>query len=84
VISNDDYKSVEHRWSSSPYKRLESLLPFFNPVKCDDSDFFGSLAELVTKERPLDSTLPEFTLPKLLIHTENSWVMPDHHFINSR
>ena len=53
-------------WSSSPYKRLESPLPYSsNPGKCGDSDFFGPLAELVTQERPLASTLPEFNIAKV-------------------
>jgi hypothetical protein len=53
VVSNDDYKSVEHRVViKSTQEARVSIALFFNPGKCGDSDFFGPLTELVTQERP--------------------------------
>uniref|UniRef100_A0A0D9V1S5 Fe2OG dioxygenase domain-containing protein n=1 Tax=Leersia perrieri TaxID=77586 RepID=A0A0D9V1S5_9ORYZ len=53
VVSNDEYKSVEHRvvLKSSEEARVTIAL-FFNPAKRDASDLFGPLEELVTTERP--------------------------------
>ncbi|KAL6884635.1 hypothetical protein ACP4OV_010571 [Aristida adscensionis] len=53
VISNDDYKSVEHRVViKSTQDARVSIALFFNPAKIDEFDFFGPLPELVTAERP--------------------------------
>jgi hypothetical protein len=66
VVSNDDYKSVEHRVVLKSIQEARvSIALFFNPSKCGNSDFFGPLAELVTQERPLASTLPKFNLAKV-------------------
>jgi hypothetical protein len=66
VVSNDDYKSVEHRVVLKSIQEARVFIAlFFNPSKCGDSDFFGPLAELVTQESPLASTLPKFNLAKV-------------------
>ena len=62
VVSNDDYKSVEHRVVLKSIQEARVSFALFNPGKCGDSDFFGPLAELVTQERPVAS--PEFNLAK--------------------
>uniref|UniRef100_A0A0E0JJU7 Fe2OG dioxygenase domain-containing protein n=2 Tax=Oryza punctata TaxID=4537 RepID=A0A0E0JJU7_ORYPU len=64
VVSNEEYKSVEHRVviKSSQDARV-SIALFFNPAKRDASDLFGPLPELVTSERPAQYrrfSLPEF------------------------
>jgi hypothetical protein len=66
VVSNDDYKSVEHRVVLKSIQEARvSIALFFNPIKCGNSDIFGPLTELVTQERPLASTLPKFNLVKV-------------------
>lgn len=64
VVSNDEYKSVEHRvMIKSTEDARVSIALFFNPAKRDDSDLFGPLPELVTAERPAryrSFTMPEF------------------------
>ncbi|TVU42799.1 hypothetical protein EJB05_09222, partial [Eragrostis curvula] len=53
VVSNDEYKSVEHRVVlKSPQHVRVSVALFFQPAKCGESDFFGPLPELVTEGRP--------------------------------
>ncbi|TVU08352.1 hypothetical protein EJB05_41755, partial [Eragrostis curvula] len=53
VVSNDEYKSVEHRVViKSPQDVRISIAIFFRPAKWGESDFFGSLPELVTEGRP--------------------------------
>ncbi|KAF8772776.1 hypothetical protein HU200_005396 [Digitaria exilis] len=53
VVSNDEYKSMEHRVvSKSTQEARVSIALFFNPVKHGKSDFFGPLPELVTAEKP--------------------------------
>ncbi|TVT97482.1 hypothetical protein EJB05_57263 [Eragrostis curvula] len=64
VVSNEEFKSVEHRVmvKSTQVARV-SIALFFNPAKCDESDLFGPLPELVTDERPARYqriTFPEF------------------------
>ena len=44
VVSNDDYKSVEHRVViKSTQEARVSIALFFNPGKCGDFDLFGPL-----------------------------------------
>ncbi|XP_022685597.1 1-aminocyclopropane-1-carboxylate oxidase homolog 4 [Setaria italica] len=53
VVSNDEFKSVEHRVViKSKQDARVSIALFFNPAKRGDSDRFGPLPELVTAERP--------------------------------
>lgn len=53
IVSNDEYKSVEHRVvSKSTQEARVSIALFFNPVKHGKSDFFAPLPELVTAEKP--------------------------------
>ncbi|PUZ56385.1 hypothetical protein GQ55_5G294300 [Panicum hallii var. hallii] len=53
VVSNDEYKSVEHRVViKSAQEPRVSIALFFNPAKHGRSDFFGPLPELVTEEKP--------------------------------
>ncbi|KAM0873898.1 hypothetical protein ACQ4PT_037770 [Festuca glaucescens] len=53
MVSNDEYKSVEHRVviNSSQDARV-SIALFFNPAKREESDLFGPLPELVTAGNP--------------------------------
>ncbi|CAN6298280.1 unnamed protein product, partial [Urochloa humidicola] len=64
VVSNDEYKSVEHRVViKSKQDARVSIALFFNPAKRGHSDSFGPLPELVTAERPAEygnSTFFEF------------------------
>uniref|UniRef100_J3L0U4 Fe2OG dioxygenase domain-containing protein n=1 Tax=Oryza brachyantha TaxID=4533 RepID=J3L0U4_ORYBR len=64
VVSNDEYKSVEHRVviKSSKDARV-SIAVFFNPAKRDASDVFGPLPELLAAGRPARYrcfSVPEF------------------------
>lgn len=53
IISNDEYKSVEHRVIANAHKEARvSLSTFFNPTKRGESDFFGPLPELTSLENP--------------------------------
>ncbi|CAO2179684.1 unnamed protein product [Urochloa humidicola] len=53
VLSNDEYKSVEHRVViKSAQEPRVSIAFFFNPVKHGESDFFSPFPELVTTEKP--------------------------------
>lgn len=65
VISNDEYKSLEHRVviNSSQNARV-SIALFFEPAKCGESDFFGPLPELLTEDRP--AHYKSLTFPQLL------------------
>uniref|UniRef100_A0A0E0HNL2 Fe2OG dioxygenase domain-containing protein n=1 Tax=Oryza nivara TaxID=4536 RepID=A0A0E0HNL2_ORYNI len=64
IMSNDKYKSVEHRvvMNSHEEARVSSAI-FYNPGKRGDSVFYGPLPELVTSENPpkyRNFTMPEF------------------------
>ncbi|GJN38965.1 hypothetical protein PR202_gb28051 [Eleusine coracana subsp. coracana] len=65
VISNDEYKSVEHRVviNSSQEARV-SIALFFRPANCGESDFFGPLPELLTEGRP--ARYKNLTFPQLM------------------
>ncbi|CAO2203643.1 unnamed protein product [Urochloa humidicola] len=53
VLSNDEYKSVEHRVViKSAQEPRVSIALFFNPIKHAESDFFSPFPELVTAEKP--------------------------------
>ncbi|CAL4926659.1 unnamed protein product [Urochloa decumbens] len=55
VVSNDEYKSVEHRVViRSKQDARVSIALFFNPAKRGHSDRFGPLPELATAERPAE------------------------------
>ncbi|KAG0469341.1 hypothetical protein HPP92_018669 [Vanilla planifolia] len=47
MISNDEYKSVEHRVLANSHEDARvSIAMFFNPSKSEDSDIYGPLQEL--------------------------------------
>ncbi|KAF8398949.1 hypothetical protein HHK36_014814 [Tetracentron sinense] len=51
IISNDEYKSVEHRVLANPFHEPRiSVAVFFNPNKRDD--LFGPLPDLTSPEKP--------------------------------
>ncbi|CAL4976028.1 unnamed protein product [Urochloa decumbens] len=53
VLSNDEYKSVEHRVViKSAQEPRVSIALFFNPIEHGESDFFSPFPELVTAEKP--------------------------------
>ncbi|XP_062228621.1 1-aminocyclopropane-1-carboxylate oxidase homolog 4-like [Phragmites australis] len=53
IMSNDKYKSVEHRVIMNTREEARvSIAIFFNPGKRGDSVFYGPLAELVSSENP--------------------------------
>ena len=48
-MSNDEYKSVEHRVLANPFREPGiSIRVFFNPSKRDDTDYFGLSPELLS------------------------------------
>ncbi|TVU08356.1 hypothetical protein EJB05_41759, partial [Eragrostis curvula] len=54
VVSNDEYKSVEHRVViKSPQDARVSIALLFKPAKCGESDFFGPFQELVAEGKHL-------------------------------
>ncbi|MCL7041840.1 hypothetical protein MKW94_004402 [Papaver nudicaule] len=63
MISNDEYKSVEHRVVANPYRepRVSSGV-FFNPSKREDN--YGPLPELVSSEKP--AIYKQFTLTEFM------------------
>ncbi|KAF8689319.1 hypothetical protein HU200_042116 [Digitaria exilis] len=64
MMSNDEYKSVEHRVVMNTREEPRvSIALFFNPGKREDSDLYGPLPDLVSTENPAkyrDFTIPEF------------------------
>ncbi|XP_047065331.1 1-aminocyclopropane-1-carboxylate oxidase homolog 3-like [Lolium rigidum] len=53
IMSNDKYKSVEHRVVMNPCEEARvSIGIFFNPGKTGESVFYGPLLELATSENP--------------------------------
>ncbi|XP_072981137.1 1-aminocyclopropane-1-carboxylate oxidase homolog 4-like [Typha angustifolia] len=53
LITNDEYKSVEHRVvANSRQEARVSIAVFFNPGKRGDSDLYGPLPELISPEKP--------------------------------
>ncbi|XP_057505870.1 1-aminocyclopropane-1-carboxylate oxidase homolog 4-like [Actinidia eriantha] len=64
IISNGEYRSVEHRvLANALYEPRISVVEFFNMDKRDGSRRYGPLPELVTAERPAlyrDFTVEEF------------------------
>jgi isopenicillin N synthase-like dioxygenase len=52
-MSNDKYKSVEHRVVMNSHEQARvSVGIFFNPGKRGESVFYGPLPELATSENP--------------------------------
>ncbi|KAJ6826949.1 1-aminocyclopropane-1-carboxylate oxidase-like protein 3-like [Iris pallida] len=52
MISNDEYKSVEHRVVANSHKEGRvSIAVFFNPGKRGETDLYGPLPELVSPEK---------------------------------
>ncbi|TVU08355.1 hypothetical protein EJB05_41762, partial [Eragrostis curvula] len=65
VVSNDEYKSVEHRVViKAPQDVRTSIALFFKPAKRGEYDFFGPLPELVTEGRP--ARYRSLTYPQLM------------------
>ncbi|GFZ18471.1 hypothetical protein Acr_27g0002100 [Actinidia rufa] len=64
IISNGEYRSVEHRVLANALDEPRiSVVEFFNMDKRDGSHRYGPLPELVTAERPAlyrDFTVEEF------------------------
>lgn len=53
IMSNDEYKSVEHRvLANSNQEPRVSIATFFNPGDRADSKFYGPLPELVSTDKP--------------------------------
>lgn len=65
IMSNDKYKSVEHRVVMNSHEEARvSVGIFFNPGKRGDSIFYGPLPELVSSESP--PTYRNFTMSEFL------------------
>ncbi|CAL9176301.1 unnamed protein product [Musa hybrid cultivar] len=64
IMSNDEYKSVEHRVLANPHREARvSVATFFNPGKRGESVFYGPLPELVSPVKPAryrNFTMAEF------------------------
>nr|UCC42471.1 2-oxoglutarated dependent oxygenase [Schisandra chinensis] len=53
IISNDEYKSVEHRVLANNCREPRiSIVTFFSPSKMGDTDFYGPLPDLLSPEKP--------------------------------
>ncbi|MQL99164.1 hypothetical protein Taro_031885 [Colocasia esculenta] len=53
IVSNDEYKSAEHKVIANPHQTPRiSVAVFCVPGKTDDSTYYGPLQELVSKEKP--------------------------------
>ncbi|CAD5184110.1 unnamed protein product [Musa acuminata subsp. malaccensis] len=53
IMSNDEYKSVEHRVLANPHQEARvSVATFFNPGKRGESVFYGPLPELLSPVKP--------------------------------
>ena len=51
IISNEEYKSAEHRVLANPFDEPRvSIAVFFNPGNRDD--LYGPLPELISSEKP--------------------------------
>ncbi|KAG5556530.1 hypothetical protein RHGRI_006961 [Rhododendron griersonianum] len=64
IVSNGEYKSVEHRVlaNANPEPRI-SIVIFFNLIKWKGSGYYGPLPELLSPEKPAiyrDFTMQEF------------------------
>ncbi|RZC61482.1 hypothetical protein C5167_023255 [Papaver somniferum] len=63
MISNDEYKSVEHRVVANSFREPRvSTAVFFNPSKREDN--YGPLPELVSADKP--AVYKQFTLPEFM------------------
>ncbi|WOL06602.1 1-aminocyclopropane-1-carboxylate oxidase [Canna indica] len=64
IMSNDTYKSVEHRVLASSHQQARvSIATFFNPGKRGESVFYGPLPALVSPDKPAkyrNFTMTEF------------------------
>ncbi|KAH7656001.1 Iron/ascorbate family oxidoreductases protein [Dioscorea alata] len=64
IMSNDTYKSVEHRVvANSQQDARVSIAIFYNPGKKGESDLYGPLTELISLEKPAvyrNFTMTEF------------------------
>ncbi|PIA36121.1 hypothetical protein AQUCO_03400199v1 [Aquilegia coerulea] len=69
VNVGDLLQSVEHRVLANPYKEPRiSVAVIFNPGKCDESDYYGPLPELLSQENP--GLYRNFTIPEILGHEQ--------------
>ena len=64
LVSNDEYKSVEHRVRINTEDARVSIATLFNPPERGDSDLFGPLPELLTAEKP--ARYRSFTMTEFL------------------
>ncbi|KAL0374844.1 UNVERIFIED_CONTAM: 1-aminocyclopropane-1-carboxylate oxidase11 [Sesamum radiatum] len=64
IVSNGEYKSVEHRVLANALKQPRiSIVTFFNVMKWRESDRYGPLPELLTPDKPAvyrDFSIQEF------------------------
>ncbi|CAO2183829.1 unnamed protein product [Urochloa humidicola] len=79
VLSNDEYKSVQHRVViKSAQEPRVSIALFFNPIMHGESDFFRPFPELVRAERPAQYrtlTWPEMLSNRIVLgHAKASWL----------
>ena len=52
IVSNDEYKSVQHRVLANSYKESRiSIAMFFNLTKWKDDGYYGPLPELLSSEK---------------------------------
>ncbi|RWR75066.1 2-oxoglutarate-dependent dioxygenase [Cinnamomum micranthum f. kanehirae] len=80
MMSNDEYKSVEHRVLANPFREPRiSIGVFFNPSKRGDADYFGPVPELLTNGKVAhyrDFTMAEF-MGRLFTRELGSLVFPE-------
>uniref|UniRef100_A0A1D1YLM4 1-aminocyclopropane-1-carboxylate oxidase 3 n=1 Tax=Anthurium amnicola TaxID=1678845 RepID=A0A1D1YLM4_9ARAE len=75
MISNDEYKSVEHKVAANPHRKARvSIAVFYNPGRRDESSFYGPLRELVSEEKP--ARYRQFTMPEFLGAFSNKGLGP--------
>ncbi|CAA6664790.1 unnamed protein product [Spirodela intermedia] len=65
MISNDEYRSVEHKVVANPSEKGRvSVGTFYNPGQRDGSSRYGPLQELISLARP--ARYREFTMPEFM------------------
>ncbi|OVA17162.1 Oxoglutarate/iron-dependent dioxygenase [Macleaya cordata] len=63
MMSNDEYKSAEHRVVANPFREPRvSTAVFFNPSKSED--IYGPVPELISPERP--ALYKQFTVSEFM------------------
>ncbi|MQL97111.1 hypothetical protein Taro_029793 [Colocasia esculenta] len=65
MISNDEYKSVEHKVAANPHKKARvSIAAFYSPPSHLDSVHYGPLPELISQAKP--ARYREFTMAEAM------------------